>query len=104
MCPDGNFSLSTQPRGLFIVVYFSGMPIDHFSGRIYILSNSRPRPRLKVYWFTLFYLCNKKNKKKNNNNPLEEKPFHFLDMKISFPSTDVYVYQEEGGNAEKVVI
>ena len=40
-----------------------------------ILSNSRPRPRLRVWKLTLFYPCNKNNKKNNKkNNPSPKSP------------------------------
>ena len=48
------------------VVYCTGMPIDHFSGRIQIFLNSRPSQRLKAQKLTVFYPCNNNN---NNNNP-----------------------------------
>ena len=50
------------------VVFCTGMPIDHFSGRIQIFLNPRPSQRLKDQKLTVFYPCNNNNNN-NNNNP-----------------------------------
>ena len=62
---------------------------------------------LKSIGLLCFTSVTKRTRRKTTTTPLrllKENPFQFLEMKISAPSTDVDVNQEEGGNAEKVVI